>query len=659
MREPSVQCITTRSPGGERERELSKEVKPRIVIKSSHSSRQTQDDKFDRSSHAVTPSHRGGRRRKRQVLLNAMKTKCVGLRQGQLKGFVHAGTNPAKEEEPGTASAVPEDNKNKRDGQEGSSHDNSIRVDCLLMSAQHYVVTGSVGISAKVTHPTPIVVDTGSGYNVIRRDVLPVGWQKFVTANKDLPRLGDASGNALQVAHEVLLRVRFGNALYRVTFLVVEHLTCPVLVGTQFTNRHVEAIWCMRGKMQFTHDTLPIIGSGSADKPWRQEKATLVERATLESGETVATGDESSKLTKIRLTKPVTIPSHTQAKVQASTLLQGLIVTEPKHDVTEKYHVRVMNSVHEVDASLPFHVLVTNFSQVPRQLPKGMVIAYASRSPLAFISLQGGAAQELCGVHNIFVTSNTTAADPGALDSENVGDDDQAAANLASAMDSTALRAGATADVSVADATCASATVDPTAAIPGSKLDHLEPPQSQVIEPVVVEDMPRNDEDDLDEPRKESTTEDGAEKDWREKVDLSHLEDRSLRRRVLKILESHEPLLAGKLGTVGATQHRIELKPGTTPVRQPPYRAGPEKRELIREQIEYQLNAGVIEPAQSEWASPVLLAPKKDGTMRFCVDFSRLNAATVPDTYPLPRMDDCIDSLSEARVFSMLDALWG
>ena len=45
--------------------------------------------------------------------------------------------------------------------------------------------------------------------------------------------------------------------------------------------------------------------------------------------------------------------------------------------------------------------------------------------------------------------------------------------------------------------------------------------------------------------------------------------------------------------------------------------------------------------------------------MRFCIDFRRLNAATIPDTYPLPRMDDCIESLSHVKVFSMLDALWG
>ena len=60
----------------------------------------------------------------------------------------------------------------------------------------------------------------------------------------------------------------------------------------------------------------------------------------------------------------------------------------------------------------------------------------------------------------------------------------------------------------------------------------------------------------------------------------------------------------------------------------------------------------VIEPTNSEWASPVVLVPKPDGTPRFCIDYRRLNERTVKDSYPLSRMDECLDSLGEARVFS-------
>ena len=71
----------------------------------------------------------------------------------------------------------------------------------------------------------------------------------------------------------------------------------------------------------------------------------------------------------------------------------------------------------------------------------------------------------------------------------------------------------------------------------------------------------------------------------------------------------------------------------------------------VPEDIEKVLNTGVIEPATSEWASAVVLAPRQDGSLRFCVKYRRLNTKTLGDANPLPRMEDCVHSFGDARIF--------
>ncbi len=71
-----------------------------------------------------------------------------------------------------------------------------------------------------------------------------------------------------------------------------------------------------------------------------------------------------------------------------------------------------------------------------------------------------------------------------------------------------------------------------------------------------------------------------------------------------------------------------------------PYHACPESRKVIKGNIDHFLEKDCIEPVQSEWASPVVLVPKKDGSVRFCINYSQLNSLTVKDTFPLPRLDD-------------------
>ena len=71
------------------------------------------------------------------------------------------------------------------------------------------------------------------------------------------------------------------------------------------------------------------------------------------------------------------------------------------------------------------------------------------------------------------------------------------------------------------------------------------------------------------------------------------------------------------------------------------------------------LNAGVIEPSSSEWASPIVLVDKKDGTLRLCIDYRRLNAESLADAHPMPQIDDLIDRLGKAKFITTLDLTCG
>ena len=122
------------------------------------------------------------------------------------------------------------------------------------------------------------------------------------------------------------------------------------------------------------------------------------------------------------------------------------------------------------------------------------------------------------------------------------------------------------------------------------------------------------------------------------------------------MLDQHKAMGTGQaLGVIKATQQGIDLNAGARPVRFAPRRAGHTAREAETAEIKRQLEADFIEPTSSEWGFPVVLVPKKDGTLRFRVVYRLLNFVTKKNSYPLPRMEECIDSLGVATIFSTLD----
>ena len=133
------------------------------------------------------------------------------------------------------------------------------------------------------------------------------------------------------------------------------------------------------------------------------------------------------------------------------------------------------------------------------------------------------------------------------------------------------------------------------------------------------------------------------------------------RRRAESLLVKFRVVFSDSKSTIGRTslaQHRIDTG-DAHPIKQPPRRIPFAMREELDNQVQDMLKQDVIEPSRSPWSSPVVLVRKKDGSTRFCVDYRRLNAVTCKDAHPLPRVDDCLDALSDSRVFSTLDCASG
>ena len=115
-----------------------------------------------------------------------------------------------------------------------------------------------------------------------------------------------------------------------------------------------------------------------------------------------------------------------------------------------------------------------------------------------------------------------------------------------------------------------------------------------------------------------------------------------------------EKTLNPELGKVSTTVHVINTG-SSSPTIVPQYRIAPTWKEPLRDELRSMAKTGIIRPSLSPWSSPVLPVKKKDGTIRVCVDLRILNAATIPDPYEMPRIDDIIDQLGEANFLSKLD----
>lgn len=133
-------------------------------------------------------------------------------------------------------------------------------------------------------------------------------------------------------------------------------------------------------------------------------------------------------------------------------------------------------------------------------------------------------------------------------------------------------------------------------------------------------------------------------------LELDHVQDRSFAKAVKKIVKDYRP----NPRKVTQIQTKIILK-DETPISHPPRRLSTYEKGEVEKHVEEWIRDGIVRPSNSEFSSPVVLTKKKNGSTRLCVDYRSLNKQVIKDRYPLPLIEDQLDKLQQAKVFSVID----
>ena len=138
---------------------------------------------------------------------------------------------------------------------------------------------------------------------------------------------------------------------------------------------------------------------------------------------------------------------------------------------------------------------------------------------------------------------------------------------------------------------------------------------------------------------------------------LSHL-PLVQRKELAEVITQYREVFPDVPSKTDLIEHDVDVG-DSAPIKQHPYRVSPMKKELLDKEVQYMLKNDIIEESQSNWSSPCILVPKHDGGFRFCTDFRKVNDKTKSDSFPIPRIADCIDQIGNAKFVSTFDMLKG
>ena len=138
---------------------------------------------------------------------------------------------------------------------------------------------------------------------------------------------------------------------------------------------------------------------------------------------------------------------------------------------------------------------------------------------------------------------------------------------------------------------------------------------------------------------------------------LSHL-PLVQRKELAEVITQYREVFPDVPSKTNLIEHDVDVG-DSAPIKQHPYRVSPMKKELLDKEVQYMLKNDIIEESQSNWSSPCILVPKHDGGFQFCTDFRKVNDKTKSDSFPIPRIADCIDQIGNAKFVSTFDMLKG
>jgi len=144
------------------------------------------------------------------------------------------------------------------------------------------------------------------------------------------------------------------------------------------------------------------------------------------------------------------------------------------------------------------------------------------------------------------------------------------------------------------------------------------------------------------------------------KLDLSHLSQDQVDR-LKKLLRKHQKIFSQSPGSVDPSicTMEIKVKPGTIPKRQQPYRIPEKLKPVVEEQLRDLVKMGILKESHSDYAHPIVLVQKSDGSLRMCGNFKEVNKAIIPDKYPMRRIDELCQSVAGSTFITSLDAVKG